>query len=135
GRLVEQQQLGTASERAGKLDALAHREGQSARGQPRVRLEVHERGELLGAFGYAALLRLRFRQPQRVGDEARRGAALAADLDVIQHRHAVEKGHVLERAADAETWDRMAWLAQNRTALEQDVPLVGDVEPRQAVEQ
>ena len=135
GRLVEQQQLGAAGERAGELDALAHREGQPPGGQARMGLEVHERDQLLGALGDAALLGLRLRQAQRVGEEARRGAAVAADLDVVEHRHAVEQRHVLEGAADADARDGMARLAEDGAALEQDVAVVGHVEARQAVEE
>ena len=91
--------------------------------------------ELLGTLGDASLLGLGFRQAQRVGDEARRGAAVAADLDVVEHGHAVEQRHVLERAADAELRDGVAGAAQDRAALEQDVAVVGHVEARQAVEE
>jgi hypothetical protein len=134
GRLVEEQKLGVAGERAGELDALAHREGQ-APGRPKSECrEVHERHQLLGALRDAPLLGLRPRQAQGVGDEAGRGAAVAADLDVVEHAHAVEQGDVLEGAADAELGDDMARPVEDGAALEQDVTLVGHVEPGEAVE-
>src|SRR5258707_1156124 len=84
--------------RTRQIYPLAHREGQSAGRQPRMRLQVHELGELLGALRDAPLLGLRPRQSQRVGEEARRGAAVTADLDVVEHRHAVEQRHILKCA-------------------------------------
>ena len=47
-------------------------------------------------------------QAQRVGEEAARGAAMAADHHVVEHAHLREQGDVLERAADAERGDAMA---------------------------
>ena len=82
-----------------------------------------------------ALLGLRLRQPQRVGEEAGGGAAVAADLDVVEHRHAVEQRHVLEGAADADLGDGVARHGQDRAALEQDVAVVGHVQARQAIEE
>ena len=122
GRLVEQQQLGAAGQRAGQLDALAHGERQAARRQ-RARTAFRSM-KAMSSRARSVMRRSSGAdrgQAQGVGDEAGRGAAVAADLDVVEHAHAVEQGDVLEGAADAELGDGVARLAEDRAALEQDV--------------
>ena len=47
-------------------------------------------------------------QAQRVGEEPAARAAVAADHDVVEHRHGAKQRQVLERAADAERGDAVA---------------------------
>ena len=128
--------FGCAGERARQLHALLHRERQPAGRQMRDGLEVHEADELGRPLGDAPLLALpRAAGAGRWSRKPVLRAAVAADLDVVEHAHAVEQRHVLEGAADAELGDGVARLGQDRAALEQDVARVGDVEPREAVEE
>jgi hypothetical protein len=135
GRLVEKQKLGPAGESACKLDALLDRKRQTSGRQMHERLQVHESDELERAVRYAPLFLLPAGKPEGVGDEAGRRAAVAADLHVVEHCHAVEQRHVLERAADAELGNDVPGLGEDRAAFEQDIAVVGNVEPRQAIEE
>jgi hypothetical protein len=60
---------------------------------------------------------------------------MAADQDVLQHRHGAEETEILEGAADAERGDAVARRLEQRDALELDGPLVELIEPAEAVEQ
>ena len=57
------------------------------------------------------------------------------DLDVVEHAHVVEQRHVLERPADADFRNGVAGLAEDRASFKEDVAAVGDVEPREAIEE
>jgi hypothetical protein len=89
----------------------------------------------VGALGDLRLLGRHLGQAQRVVEEAGGAAAVAADLDIVEHRHAVEQRHVLEGATDADLRDAVARAPQDRLAFEQDVTAVWRVEPAEAVEE
>src|SRR5262245_47270257 len=95
-----------------------------------VSLKIHEGDELGGPRGDAPLLVPARRQPQCAAQEARPRAGMAADLDVVEHAHTVEQSDILERTADAELRDGMARQVEDRSALEQNIAVVGDVELR-----
>src|SRR5881296_3011028 len=57
------------------------------------------------------------------------------DHDVLQHRHARKEREVLEGTADAERRHAMGAGAHDGLALEEQVALIGRVEPAHAVEQ
>jgi hypothetical protein len=126
---VEQEQLRIARQRAGELDAFARRERQSAGRTMGVRSEIHEGDELVRPLGDVALLDVALRQAEGIGDEPRGGAAVAAHLHVVEYGHAVEQRHVLKRAADAELGNDVPGLGKDRAPLEQDIAVVGNVEP------
>ena len=60
---------------------------------------------------------------------------MATDLHVVENGHPVEQRHVLERTADADMGDVVAWPLEDRFPLEQHVTAVRGVEPTQAVEE
>jgi hypothetical protein len=60
---------------------------------------------------------------------------VAADLDVVEHRHRGEQGGRLEGTADAKRGDIGRRAAPERLAVQADVPAGLPVEPAQAIEQ
>ena len=75
------------------------------------------------------------RQAQRVLEEAGVGAAVAAEQDVLPHRHGSEQRQVLKRAADAERGNAVRPRVDDWRAFEQDAAFVERIQPRQAIEQ
>ncbi len=134
-RLIEQQQLGLAGQGARQLHAFLRAEGQVGDARARHRLQAEEAHQRLRFSQCGALLVLHRRQAQGIEEEAAVRAAMAPDHDVVQHRHGLEQGEVLEGAPDAERGDAVPGDPQERCAVEQDVAAATLVEARQAVEQ
>ncbi len=120
-RLVEQQELGLARERAGQLDALLRGEGEVRDRLIGDRAEIERVDETRGPLGDPRLLARDDGQPQRIGEEPAAAAAMAADHDVLARRHGAEEGEILEGAADAERGDGVARHGQQVAPLEQDL--------------
>src|SRR6185312_18480 len=135
GRFVEQQQFRLGRERATKRDALLQTEGQGGDRDFGLRIEFQERDQLAGALVERVFLARRDRKGERIVDEARARAAMAADQDVAAYRHGAKQREILERTADAERRDRMLWHADDRLSLEADVARLHGIEAGQAVEQ
>src|SRR5476651_2463358 len=134
-RLIEQQQLGARRERTRQLDPLADRERQRARHCIGEGHEVHELDQLVRPLGDLRLFRRDLGQAQCILEKAGRAATVATDLNVVEHRQAIEQGHVLEGTADADGRDVMARTLQDRLALEQHVAAVGRIEATEAIEE
>jgi hypothetical protein len=60
---------------------------------------------------------------------------MAADHDVLQHRHAAEEAEILEGAADAERGDAVARRLRQASPLEENTAAIEAVEPAEAVEE
>ncbi len=60
---------------------------------------------------------------------------MAADQDVVEHRHGAEEAEILEGPSDAERGDAVARRRQQRAALELDEAAVEAIEPTEAVEE
>ena len=90
GRLVEQQQLRLAGQRARQLDALLRAERQvRSRGASATALEVEQRDQLRRPARRAARSSRRTRgRRSALARKPLRGAAVAADHDVLAHAHA-----------------------------------------------
>jgi hypothetical protein len=58
-----------------------------------------------------------------------------AHQHVVEHAHGWEEGQVLKGAADAELGDVVGRRRDDRLSLEEDVALLGCVQPPQAVEE
>src|SRR6185437_3906240 len=134
-RLVEQQQLRFRRQGARQLDALLRPEGQIAHRDMRHPAEIEKRDEAGDALAQRVLLAGDERQAQRVPEKAAARPAMAADQDVLQHRHGAEKAEILEGAADAERGDAMARRLEHRAPLELDHPAIEPIEAAEAVEQ
>jgi len=99
------------------------------------RNQVHEGDQLLGAARDRLFLALHLRQSQGILEEARRADAVATHLDVVEDRHVVEQGDVLERPADPDLGNGVPRLVEDGPPLELNIAAVGRVETAQAVEQ
>jgi hypothetical protein len=64
-------------------------------------LDLEEIDDLLDLGAVLELLAPRAAPPQRLLEEARAHAQVAAGHDVVEHAHALEQRDVLERARDA----------------------------------
>src|SRR5579864_9645835 len=60
---------------------------------------------------------------------------MAADLDVVEHRHGVEQGRALKGAADSQSGDVERRAVGERAPLEADIAADWAIEPAQTVEQ
>jgi hypothetical protein len=88
--------------------------------------KVDETGDPLVQF---LLLAGDERQAQGVLQKAATRPAMAADQDVLQHRHGAEKPKILESAPDAEGGDAVARRIDQRAALEFDQAAIELVQP------
>ena len=102
-RLVEQDQLGLQRHGARQLDALAEAVGELARHRLADVLDLQEVDDLLDLAPVRDLLAPGAAEPpQHPGREAPTQQVVAADHDVLEHRHVPEQRQVLEGAADAD---------------------------------
>ena len=133
---VQHQHLGPHGQGAGQFHALLQSVGQAGHRQVAdvVNLEEidHVALDLAAQRHLLALRRAAVPQRrQRVGVQLR----VAAELDVVQHRHAAKQRHVLEGARQAQGGATVGADAGEIAPLQQHAPALGPVEARQGVEQ
>ena len=117
GRLVEDQHLGAAVERAQDLDALLLADGDVAD----ARVGVHAEPEAVRQLAHAP--------GRRLGVEQHALARLGGEDDVLGHRHHRHEHEVLVDHPDPEVDRLPRRLDRHRLAVEQELALVGPVEP------
>lgn len=123
-RLVQQQQLGLGDQRAPVPPASACRTAMLPPVRPRPRPGLA--GRSAGGPAPAG-------PPPRAAPPAGPAhgpgtpphAAMAADADIVQHRHGAEEGQVLEGAPDAECRNAVARRVQDRPASNRMAPSLG----------
>ena len=135
--LVEQQEARLRDQRAGDLQPSAvgvgEAVGEVVDAREQAVLEEAQRGEAPRARGL-----LLVGDPARPGDGTPQPGALvtvAADQDVLEHRHALEDAARLKGAGDAEGRDLMRRARLEGHAAEEHAALVRDLEAAQAVEE
>ena len=117
GRLVEDQHVGAAVERAQDLDALLGADRDV--GHPRV--GVDREPEAVGELAHAPGRRLRVQQQPL--------ARLVGEDDVLRHRHHRDEHEVLEHHADPELDGPRRRVDHDRLAVQVHLALVRAVEP------
>src|SRR6266513_3926934 len=134
-RLVEQEELGLGGERAAELDALLEPVGQAAGRRLADRLDLQEVDDPLDGRAVLELLAAGRTPVEGLQQEAPLHPEKAPRHEVVEHAHALEQGHVLEGAGDAEAGD-VRWLeARAVPTVEDDPSLVGVIEAADHVEQ
>ena len=137
GRLVEQQQLRLARQRAAELDALLRAERQ-VRHRRRRRRASRSSSASSSSARAAAVAAPRAAPPAGAARWRRSRCAVRQWPPTSTFSRTLmraEQRQVLERAADAERGDAVRRRLEQRAALERDPALAERVEARQAVEQ
>ena len=109
-RLVEEQEVGLGGQRPGELDPLLQAVGQLAHRCPADVLDLQEVDDLLDLPPVLDLLGESGPVADELPEEAAAHLEGAAGHDVVECRHALEEGDVLEGAGDAR------WRLRGRAA-------------------
>ena len=122
GRLVEDQQLPTAGQRAGERDAFLDAKGQALHRMAGVRSAVESIQQRQRVGASRGLSAAGIRQLEREGDGGCPLDGVLAEHDVLERAHAVAQLEVLERATDAQTGDSARACLQEVVAGEAESP-------------
>src|SRR5262249_11037202 len=127
-RLVEQQEFWPRRQRARKLDPLLHAEGKIGHAALRDIAEIEEVDELPGDVRQPPLLAADPGEPQGIAEEIAGAERMAADPDIVEHRHGGKQREILERAADADRRHAVRGQRENAPPFEDDIAALRRVE-------
>jgi hypothetical protein len=134
-RLVQQQELGLGGQGAGQLHPLLQPVGQRARPRLADGRDLQEVDDALDELPVRELLPHRGAPVERLPQEAAVHLEQPPGHDVVEHAHALEEGHVLERAGDAERRHVVGPQVRSVASLEADLARGGVIEAADHVEQ
>src|SRR5208282_5981750 len=101
-RLIEEQNLWVECQGTTQLDALPETIGQSARRLLAQILELEKLDQLLDSRAVRHLFLLREAPIDKGREHTGLHPHVAAQHDVVEHRHAAEQRDILKRASDAQ---------------------------------
>ena len=133
--LVQAQQPGRLTQRAGQLDALELAVGEAGDGTVGDGGEAHAFQRLVRVGGHRRLFALDEREMQRRRDETGAVPVMRAEHHVLAHGERRDEREVLERAGDAEPGDLVRLALEHLHAVEPDRAGGRFSEAAQAVEQ
>src|SRR6185295_10456265 len=135
GGLVEQEERGVEGERPGQLYPFLQTVRQGADDLVPDILQLEQVDDLpLDDLPVPALLAGRPAIVEPRGEHARAVVDVPADLDVVEHAHALEQRDVLEGAGDAEVGALVRLERGDVPVLEANAPVAGRVDATDAVE-
>src|SRR6267154_2609053 len=134
-RLVEEEELRLERERPRKLHALLQAVRQRVHHLLAHVLDLEEVDDLLDYLALGDLLALAGPVIEAAGEEAGPLPEMAADEEVVEHRHALEERDVLEGPRDAESRAGGRAEAGDLLALEPHLSLRGPVDAADAVDE
>src|SRR5207248_5601680 len=129
------EQLGLERQRPGELDALLQSIRERVHDLLADVLDLEEVDDLLDHLPLGDLLALAEAVIEAAGEEPGALPEVAADEEVVEHRHALEEGDVLEGAGDPEARAGGRPQAGDVLALELHLPLRGPVDAADAVDE
>src|SRR5712691_7374811 len=135
GGLVEEEQDRVEGQRPRQLDALLQPVGQGADDLVPDVLQLQEVDDLaLDRDPMGPLLAGRAAVVEAAGQDPRAQVDVTADLDVVEDRHALEEGDVLEGARDAELRPLVRLEGRDVLPVEDDAPAGRRIDAADAVE-